>query len=213
MGKNRRQERLQQRRAQPSTSAEATSTARPAPKPMAAWRHTLQQWGGPWVLVVGVAVLAFIGWLAWTNRPVAVSTSDLMGEEVKFTSSAHVASASELQIPPGVPPAGGPHYVNPLPGGVYTDPIDDGRVIHSLEHGLVWISYKPGALSDAQLKSLTDLADGRKSDIVLSPRPDNKDTLVVVSWGRRLVLKPDDMKTLKEFISTNLNRSPEPGVR
>ena len=212
MGKNRRQERLEQRRTQPSTSA-AGSTARPASKAMPAWRHTLQQWGGPWVLGVGVAVLAFIGWIAWENRPVGISSEGLMGEEVKFASSAHVASASELQIPVGVPPAGGPHYVNPLPGGVYTEPIDDGRVIHSLEHGLVWITYKPGAISDAQLKAVTDLAEGRKRDIVLSPRPDNKDALVVVSWGRRLILKPDDIKTLKDFISTNLNRSPEPGVR
>ena len=212
MGKNRRQERLEQRRAQASTSA-AGSTARPASKAMPAWRHTLQQWGGPWVLGVGIAVLAFIGWIAWENRPVGISSEGLMGEEVKFASSAHVASASELQIPVGVPPAGGPHYVNPLPGGVYTEPIDDGRVIHSLEHGLVWITYKPGAISDAQLKAVTDLAEGRKRDIVLSPRPDNKDALVVVSWGRRLILKPDDIKTLKDFISTNLNRSPEPGVR
>ena len=212
MGKNRRQERLEQRRAQPSTPA-AGSAARPASKPMAAWRHTLQQWGGPWVLVVGVAVLAFIGWIAWQNRPVAVSSDGLMGEEVKFASTAHVASAAELQIPPGVPPAGGPHYVNPLPGGVYTEPIDDGRVIHSLEHGLVWITYKPGAISDAELKAVTEIAKDRTRDIVLSPRPDNKDTLVVVSWGRRLVLKADDTKTLNTFISTNLNRSPEPGVR
>ncbi len=212
MGKNRRQERLEQRRAQPSTPA-AASTGRAGPKPMPAWRHTLQQWGGPWVIGVGIAVLAFIVWLAWSNRPVGISSGDLMGEEVKFASSAHVASASELQIPPGVPPAGGPHYVNPLPGGVYTEPIDDGRVIHSLEHGLVWITYKPGAISDAQLKALTDFADSRKRDVVLSPRPDNKDALVVVSWGRRLVLKPDDLKTLKDFISANLNRSPEPAVR
>ena len=212
MGKNRRQERLEQRRAQASTPAVA-ATGRAAQKAMPAWRHTLQQWGGPWVLGVGIAVLALIGWIAWENRPVGISSEGLMGEEVKFASSAHVASASELQIPVGVPPAGGPHYVNPLPGGVYTEPIDDGRVIHSLEHGLVWITYKPGAISDAQLKAVIDLAEGRKRDIVLSPRPDNKDALAVVSWGRRLILKPDDIKTLKDFISTNLNRSPEPGVR
>ncbi|MBM4411532.1 MAG: DUF3105 domain-containing protein [Chloroflexi bacterium] len=212
MGKNRRQDRLQQRRQQPSTSA-AGSTARPAPKPMAAWRHTLQQWGGPWVLGVGIAVLAFVGWLAWENRPIAVSSDGLMGEEVTYTSSSHVTSRSELQIQPGVPPAGGPHFVDPLPGGVYDQPVDDGRVIHSLEHGLIWISYRPGAISEADLKAVTEIAKERTRDVVLSPRPDNKEALTVVSWGRRLALKADDTKTLKEFISTNLNRSPEPGVR
>ncbi len=209
MEKNRRQDRLQQRRAQPS----AGSTARPAPKPMAAWRHTLLLWGGPWVLGVGVAVLALIGWIAWENRPVGVSSEGLMGEEVTYASSSHVSSRSELQIQPGAPPAGGPHFVDPLPGGVYDQPIDDGRVIHSLEHGLIWISYQPGAISEGDLKAITAIASDRKRDIVLSPRPDNKDALVAASWGRRLTLKTDDTKKLKEFISTNLNRSPEPGVR
>ncbi|TAK76142.1 MAG: DUF3105 domain-containing protein [Dehalococcoidia bacterium] len=211
MGKNRRQERLQQRRSQPSTPAAAS--ARPAPKPVPAWRHTIDQWGGPWIIVAGVAVLAFIGWIAWVNRPVGVSSKGLMGEAVQIAASGHVTSPSELQIPEGVPPAGGPHYVNPLPGGVYDQPVDDGRVIHSLEHGLIWITYKPGAISDAQLKELLDLVDGRKRDVVLSPRPENKDALVATSWGRRLVIKPGDMKTVKDFISTNLNRSPEPAVR
>lgn len=212
MGKNRRQERLQQRRTQPSTPA-AASTARPAQKATPAWRHTLNQWGGPWVLGVGVAVLAFIGWIAWENRPVSVSSDGLMGEQVQIAPGSHVTLPSELQIPVGVPPAGGPHYINPLPGGVYNDPVDDGRVIHSLEHGLVWISYKPGSISDAELKALRDLVNGRKRDVVLSPRPDNKDALVAVSWGRRLAVKPGDMKTIEKFLSTNLNRSPEPGVR
>lgn len=212
MGKNRRRERLQQRRSQPATPA-AASTARTASKSIPAWRHTLNQWGGPWMLVTAVAVLAFIGWIAWENRPVSVSSEGLMGEAVQIATSSHVTSASELQIPPGVPPAGGPHYVNPLPGGVYDQPVEDGRVIHSLEHGLVWITYKPGAISDAQLKELRDLVDGRKRDVVLSPRPNNNDALVAVSWGRRLVIKPGDMKTVKDFISTNLNRSPEPAVR
>lgn len=212
MGKNRRQDRLRQRRAQPATPA-AASTGRPARRAMPAWRHTLQQWGGPWVLGVGVAVLAFIGWIAWENRPVGVSSDGLMGEAVQIGAASHVASASELQIPVGAPPAGGPHYVNPLPGGVYSDPVDDGRVIHSLEHGLVWITYRPGAISDGDLKALRELVEGRKRDVVLSPRPDNKDALVAVSWGRRLAIKPGDIKTVKEFIATNLNRSPEPAVR
>lgn len=211
MGKNRRQERLRERRTQPAAPARPASRA--AGKPMPAWRHSLQQWGGPWVIGVGVLVLTFIGWLVWANRPVSVSSDDLKGDEVQILSSAHVASASELQIPEGVPPAGGPHFVDPLPGGVYDSPIDDGRVIHSLEHGLIWVTYRPDGLSEDELKALKAFAAERKRDMVLSPRPANRDTVVAVSWGRRAVLKPGDLETLKAFFSTNLNRSPEPGVR
>lgn len=211
MGKNRRQERLRQRREQPANPTAAT-TARPQ-KVVPAWRHNLDQWGGPGVLIVGVVIIAIIGWLAWINRPVTVSTDELGGEAVTMGQATHVATAAELQIPEGVPPAGGPHFINPLPGGVYNEAVDDGRVIHSLEHGLIWITYKPDAVSESQLKALKDLADDRSRDVLLSPRPQNKDAVVVTSWGRRLILKAGDTDAIKDFISTNLNRSPEPGVR
>ncbi len=210
MGKNRRQERLRQRREQPATPA---ATGRPAQKVVPAWRHNLDQWGGPWVLIVGVVIIAVIGWMAWTNRPRTVSTDELRGEAVTLGQATHVASAAELEIPPGLPPAGGPHFINPLPGGVFDQPVEDGRAIHSLEHGLIWITYKPDGLSESQLKAIKAIADDRSRDVLLSPRPLNKDALVVTSWGRRQILKADDTKALEEFITTNVNRSPEPGVR
>lgn len=211
MGKNRRQERLRQRREQP-TKPTAAAPARPQ-QVVPAWRYNLDQWGGPGVLVVGVVVIAIIGWLAWSNRPVTVSTDELRGEPVTLGQATHVAAASELQIPEGVPPAGGPHFINPLPGGVYNDPVDDGRAIHSLEHGLIWITYKPDAVSESQLKALREIAEDRTRDVLLSPRAQNRDAVVVTSWGRRQILKAGDTNPIKDFISTNVNRSPEPGVR
>lgn len=213
MGKNRRQERLQQRRAQASTSVATPSAARPAAKPVPQWRHSLDQWGGPWVLIVGVVIIAFIGWLAWNNRPVGVSSGDLKGEAVTLGPATHIDTADKLQIPEGFPPAGGPHFINPLPGGTYTDPVEDGRVIHSLEHGLIWITYKPDQVNEAQLKAIKKIADDHSRDVVLSPRPLNKDAVVLTSWGQRQVIEPSDTKAINEFISANLNRSPEPAVR
>ncbi len=211
MGKNRRQERLRQRREQP---AAPTGAARPTPaKSVPSWRHNLDQWGGPWVLGVGVAVLAFLAWLAWTNRPVGVSTGELRGENVPIGQASHVTNVNELQIPAGFPPAGGPHFVNPLPGGIYDAPVDDGRAIHSLEHGLIWITYQPDQITAEQLQALKDIAGDNRRDVILSPRPQNKDLAVLTSWGRRQVVDPKDSKAIKEFISANLNRSPEPAVR
>ncbi len=211
MGKNRRQERLRQRREQPAAPAAARSagSAKVAP----AWRHNLDQWGGPWVLGVAVAVLAFLVWLAWTNRPVGVSTGDLRGDAVQIGQATHVTRPDELVIPAGFPPAGGPHFIDPLPGGVYDQPIDDGRVIHSLEHGLIWISYRPDGVSEAQLNALKDLTGDQRRDVILSPRPLNKDAVVVTSWGQRQIVDPGDTDEIKKFIESNLNRSPEPAVR
>ena len=63
------------------------------------------------------------------------------------------------------------------------------------------------------MKAVKAIVNDNSRDVLLSPRPLNKDALVVTSWERRQILKADDTKALKEFITTNLNRSPEPGVR
>src|SRR2546427_70003 len=46
---------------------------------------------------------------------------------------------------PSTPPASGPHDQTPLPTGVYNNPPNIYRTIHSLEHGAVVIWYSPKA--------------------------------------------------------------------
>ena len=44
---------------------------------------------------------------------------------------------------PTSPPAGGAHDAAWLDCGVYDEPIRDENAVHDLEHGTVWISYRP----------------------------------------------------------------------
>ena len=165
------------------------------------------------MLAVGLAIIAFLGIVLWQNRPVSPSNEPLLGEAMEFGSTAHVNSEAQLIIPEGEPPSGGPHFDQPLRAGVYDDPVPDGNAIHSLEHGMVWISYSPELVTEADIEALRDIADDHGGDTILSPRPLNTLPIAVVSWGRIMRLDAVDASAIEDFIEVNTNRSPEPGVR
>ncbi|MSQ42359.1 MAG: DUF3105 domain-containing protein [Dehalococcoidia bacterium] len=165
------------------------------------------------VLALTVVVLAVV---AFRARPEGggVSTAPLRGEEVTLGPATHVGSEASMQIPEGQPPAGGPHFASPLAPGVYDESQQDGFLIHSLEHGMIWISYRPDLLGPGDLQTLRKVAHAYSDDVVLSPRPANSAPVSLVSWGRRLTAAmPLQEQQLRDFVTTNRNRSPEPGVR
>ncbi len=89
---------------------------------------------------------------------------------------------------PQVPPAGGIH--NPLwqQCGFYDQPIENEKGVHSLEHGAIWITYRP-ELPQAEIDGLATLA--RSRNYILVSRWDSglPAPVVVTSWGRQLQLQ------------------------
>ena len=136
----------------------------------------------------------------------------LPGETVPAVSAATVRSDRDRVIPVGAPPAGGPHRSTPWRTGFY-DPVSDGNAVHSLEHGVVWLSYNPELVDQSGVDALRDIFDDFSRDLIVSPRPDNSDAVAIVSWGRIMGLDSVDVEQLVDFIRTNRNRSPEPGIR
>lgn len=163
--------------------------------------------------VIGVVLISF---LVWQNRPAATlapSDAPLMGEEVPIASAAHIDDPALMDIQPGMPPAGGPHFARWEQTGVYDEPLQDGLVVHSLEHGVIWFSYNPDLISEEDLAALERVGREFSNDVIVSPRPDN-DGIYAASWGRRMAVdSPVDEDLLRDFIRTNVNRAPEPGVR
>jgi len=213
VGRNRRQQRAREH----GREGTATATRRPGGSPggrtKPASRRSLDQWGGLPVVGAGAVVMIVIALIVWQNVPNAASTEALLGEPVPITSAAHVESAALMDIEPGLPPAGGPHFATWLRTGVYDEPQQDGLVVHALEHGVVWLSYHPDLISTADLEVLRRVGRSHRSDVVVSPRPDN-DGMYAVSWGWRMAIEsPVDEGLLRRFVETNRDRSPEPFVR
>ena len=96
------------------------------------------------------------------------------------------------------PPAGGPHNASWQNCGVYDRPLYNEYAVHSLEHGAVWVTYRPD-LDAAGLDTLKKLVEGRPYTI-LSPY-EGLDTPVAMSaWGAQLkVDQPGDAR-LKAFL-------------
>lgn len=146
--------------------------------------------------------------------PQVTPAPTLLGEAVPMGLASHVDSAAELELTPGAPPSGGPHFASPLGAGISTTPVADGNAIHSLEHGMVWITYRADLIGERDLETLTAVARAHRGDVILSPRPENAAPAAVVSWGRRLILPtPVARETLEAFVVTNVDQAPEPGLR
>jgi hypothetical protein len=111
---------------------------------------------------------------------------------------------------PQVPPASEPHAPTWQNCGVYLEPIRDEAAVHSLEHGALWIAYRPD-LADIevqQLREMTWQSDSR----LLSPYPDLLSPMVVTAWGYQLQLESTDDERLAQFIRQyeRASTTPEP---
>jgi hypothetical protein len=111
------------------------------------------------------------------------------------------------------PPVGGAH--NPLwqncMGDIYDQPIANEHGVHSLEHGAVWVTYKPGLPAD-QINVLKSKVEG-KDYMLMSPYTGLDKNVSLQVWGYQY--KTDDVndKNIDAFIKNGrLNASMEPGA-
>ena len=111
------------------------------------------------------------------------------------------------------PPAGGPHDPTwDKCGMAYSAPPRNENAVHDLEHGTVWITYRPG-LDAAGVQSLQTQLEGLKSGKwMLSPYPGLPAPVVVTVWNAQLDLKGADDPRLPVFIKEygDEHTAPEP---
>ena len=125
------------------------------------------------------------------------------------TDNSHVEGAVEYGQSP---PVGGPH--NPVWANCkfYDGEIPNENVVHSLEHGAVWITYTADA-DDATLTAIQGLV-GQSDHLIASLYPDQDSPIVLTAWNRQLAVDSIDDPRVPEFIETYLlaDTSPEPGA-
>ncbi len=110
------------------------------------------------------------------------------------------------------PPAGGEHNPTWQNAGFYEEPVQDENAVHTLEHGAVWITYRPDLPQD-QVSKLRDLANSRDC-VLVSPYPGLDAPVVASAWGKQLRLEGADDPALERFVSAYLRgpQTPEPGA-
>ena len=133
------------------------------------------------VWAVIVLILASAGYFVFNYFSKLASLPE-MGEAYPIEGAAHVAEGTKIEYRTN-PPSSGAHYTNPARWGVYDNMLSDGNLVHNLEHGGVWISYKP-LIPQAAKEKLISLAKSYRSKVILSPRDANDKDIAMVSWGR-----------------------------
>ena len=95
-----------------------------------------------------------------------------------------------------VPPVGGKHDPVWLDCGAYVAPVRDENAVHDLEHGSVWITYRP----DLDADGVRTLTEALPQNGILSPYDGLPAPVVVTVWGRQLRLTGADDPRLVLFI-------------
>ncbi|WP_025272163.1 DUF3105 domain-containing protein [Haloglycomyces albus] len=114
------------------------------------------------------------------------------------------------------PPAGGAHFPvwQNCMGRIYEEPIENGHAIHSLEHGAIWLTYDPAALS-AQDISLLERRVTDRPYSMMSPFPGQSSPVIVTAWGMQLFTDNAGDPAIDAFADTyaqNAETTPEPGA-
>jgi putative peptide zinc metalloprotease protein len=96
------------------------------------------------------------------------------------------------------PPVGGAHAPVWQNCGFYTRRVADERAVHSLEHGAVWLAYRPG-LPRKDVDVLRRIA-ASQTYVLVSPYPNLRTPVVASAWGRQLNLASTADARLERFV-------------
>jgi len=167
------------------------------------------------VLIIVVAVLG--GLAVWLVFYLKNREQNLPGVFYPSVGAEHIPLGSP---PPTAynsnPPSSGGHFRAQANWGIYDYEVHDQIFIHNLEHGGIWIAYKPDVSAKAieQLKEIVQEYGGSK--LVMGPRFANDADIAVVAWTR--VLKFDlsgeglsdaETKQIQGFYKSYKNHGPE----
>ncbi|MBI2052995.1 MAG: DUF3105 domain-containing protein [Candidatus Ryanbacteria bacterium] len=157
------------------------------------------------IVVLGV-------WYIWRAGVEVGSGGTDLSREYPLQGRDHIPEGTPHEPYDSNPPTSGPHWADPVRDGVYDRTQPDEGLIHSLEHGRIWISYKP-SIPEAARKKLEDIAGGNVR-VILTSRPQNDTDVAVAAWRRldTFNLSPDgtfDESRILDFIRRYRDKGPE----
>lgn len=138
------------------------------------------------------------------------SPEDIAGlVQVEYRAAAKHVGAPRRVSYDKAPPFGGAHDYAwaPCNGVVYPTAVRTEHMVHSLEHGAVWIAYNPDEVSGDALEALAARVTG-KTYLLLSPYPGLDQPISVQSWGYQVKVRDAGDPRIDQFISLFRN-SPE----
>lgn len=167
------------------------------------------------VIVFALAIIGYASWyiyqgtIGWEERAAAIpGIANIRESNAQYAGQReHVAGP---QTYPMSPPVAGNHNANwqNCMGDVYTEQIANEHAVHSLEHGAVWVTYRPDLPAD-QVEQLAARVRGQEK-LMMSPYPGLDQPISLQAWGYQLKVDNASDSRIDEFIrSLRVNASLE----
>lgn len=169
------------------------------------------------VIVIVIVIVFGIGIYWWMQRSrEAASDRKIYATNYTIIGREHVSEGARHTDYNSNPPTSGPHYDTPEPRGAYREPFADEVLVHNLEHGYVWISYRPDT-SPEIVNTLESFA-GFSKKIIVTPRKEDEKMIALAAWGWLDTfdsaspdrLSDEEKKRIDDFIDQFINKGPEP---
>ncbi len=133
------------------------------------------------------------------------------GEIIADQGREHVGDITDFNYNSN-PPTSGPHFADWARPGFYEQSLNDGNLIHSLEHGYVIVSFNCAAVSNCDqlkddLKNFFDRHDQER--LIVVPREQLDVPVALTAWRRLLKLNSWDETQVEAFLKTWHNLGPE----
>jgi hypothetical protein len=151
--------------------------------------------------------------------PMEAGACNVRVDAIPLVDSPHVADGTPI-VYTSNPPSSGPHYNSWANFQELTHPVDDGYLVHSMEHGAVLLLYKcTGAACDAIVPALRAVRDAIATDpscdpairvrVILAPRAANDVAVAAAAWGHVYRADCVDAASLTSFVLGHYAQAPE----
>ena len=198
--------------ARPSRRALPVEPPPTGPRGRRRWRIVPWLVTGVLLAAAGMGAVVVLGGDGDAASGPEVADPALVGQVQTF----EVPSRNHTESPvdyPQTPPVGGDHHPVWQDCGFYAEPVLNETAVHSMEHGAVWITFRPD-LPDDQVDQIRALA---QQDFVLASQWDDGDLpapIVLSAWGVQLWLEALPDPAADYFIAAQRQGpgAPEPGA-
>jgi hypothetical protein len=201
-------------------AASAKTSAKKGPPNRTQSKKIVNQRQTPWGLIIAVTLVVLLAVGVVGYAVAKTNSKNNAADPSKIVGIQHYANLTRNHVTtvmsyPQSPPVGGDH--SPVwadcTGTVYPNQIANENAVHTLEHGAVWITYKPGLAAD-QLDVLTKLVSG-KPYMLLTPYAGLKSNVSLQAWGYQLFVDSASDPRVQQFVKAlrlNQKNTPELGA-
>jgi len=155
--------------------------------------------------VFGLLIFLIGGGIWYSQRQI----KNLPGESIADQGREHITAVIGF-VYNSNPPTSGPHFPQAAEWGAYKEEVADETLIHNLEHGGVWISYKPDISDEVRIK-LENFYEKWGRKIIVAPRSQNDSDVALAAWNHLDKFSAAEFtdERVEKFIKAFRNKGPE----